>query len=289
MKNLFVFFLSIFSAAILPAKKTCEVKIISYNIRYEGAPSDTGAINWQNRKEATINMIRQEQPTVIGFQEARPGQTNYVIDNLPEYGHIYAKMDKGEIPAGSSVLILYKKKTCELMDWGYFWLGEDPSKEVKGWDAHNLRPTSWIKLRDKKSKNVFYYFNTHLDHKGKVARIKGVDLLIRKMKEIAGEDAHLIIGGDMNSTLQTAFDIEGNGKPQNVLEPFFKWMKGGRETAPVTDNHFTFNGFNAEKIQYWLDYIFYRNATALKFETLTKDYGAPYISDHYPIALNIKF
>ena len=289
MKGLYLILFFVFLSTALSARKTCDKKVISYNIRYEGAPTDTGAINWQNRKEATLNMIRREQPDVIGFQEAHPSQTRYVADNLPEYGHIYAKMDRGEIPAGSSVLILYKKKSCKLLDWGYFWLGENPSLEQKGWDAHNLRPSSWVKLQDRKSKTVFYYFNTHLDHRGQVARIKGVELLIQKMKAIAGEDAHIVIGGDMNCTVNTAYDILQNGQPVNVLQPFFTWMKGGRETAAVTDDHFTFNGFNAAKVQHWIDHFFYRNGQALKFETLTGDYGAPYISDHYPIALTIRF
>ena len=272
------------------AKKDCEVKFISYNIRYEGAAADTGALDWKNRKEATVNMIRQEQPSVIGFQEPRPTQTTFVIEQFPDYGHVYAKMDKGEIPAGSSVLILYNKKRCKLLDWGYFWLNEkDIHSEVKGWDAHNLRPTSWVKLKDRKTKTIFYYFNTHLDHKGQVARIEGVELLIRQMKEIAGENAHVVIAGDMNCNPQTAFDTHKDGKPVRVLQPFYDWMKGGRETARITDDHYTFNGFGKIKTFHWLDYFFYRNGQALKFETLTKDYGAPYISDHYPIALTLNF
>lgn len=287
MKKISFLFIAILVCIGMQARKT-NVKIISYNIRYAGAPTDTGAISWESRKEATLRMIRQERPTAIGFQEARPNQTNYVIDNMPEYGHIYAKMDRGEIPAGSSVLILYKKDQCDLLDWGYFWLGEDITKEAKGWDAHNIRPTSWVKLQDKKTKKIFYYCNTHLDHKGQVARIKGVQLLIKKMTEIAGNNATLFIGGDMNCAKDTAYDIEKNGKPINVLEPFYKWMKGGRETAPKTDDHYTFNGFNTTT-KHWIDYIFYRNAKAQKWETLIKDYGVPYISDHYPVALTVNF
>ena len=109
------------------------------------------------------------------------------------------------------------------------------------------------------------------------------------MKEIAGENAHVVIAGDMNCDPQTAFDTHKDGKPVRVLQPFYDWMKGGRETARITDDHYTFNGFGKIKTFHWLDYFFYRNGQALKFETLTKDYGAPYISDHYPIALTLNF
>jgi endonuclease/exonuclease/phosphatase family metal-dependent hydrolase len=35
-----------------------------------------------------------------------------------------------------------------------------------------------------------------------------------------------------------------------------------------------------------IDHVFYRGAEAQKFEVLRdKDYGAPYVSDHYPVML----
>ena len=101
MKILVLLTMALLLMGSIYAKKDCEVKFISYNIRYEGAAADTGALDWKNRKEATVNMIRQEQPSVIGFQEPRPTQTTFVIEQFPDYGHVYAKMDKGEIPAGS--------------------------------------------------------------------------------------------------------------------------------------------------------------------------------------------
>ncbi len=273
----------------LTAKKDCEVKFISYNILYDCAPGDTGAFDWKFRKEASINMIREEQPTVIGFQEPRAIQTQYLIENLTDYGYVYAQMEKGGFPNVNTVLIMYKKKVCKLLDWGYFWLNETPTRALKGWDAHHLRLASWVKLKDKKTKTIFYYFNTHLDHKGQKARIKGAELLVKKMKEIAGNDAHVVISGDMNSNPKTAFDINKDGNPIRVHQAFERWMKSGRETAYCTDKHYTFNGLSEARKHYWLDHFFYRNAEAIRFQTLVKNYGAPYISDHYPIALTLKF
>ena len=59
-------------------------------------------------------------------------------------------------------------------------------------------------------------------------------------------------------------------------------MRLAQREAPVTDTLYTFHGYKPNKGKI-IDYIFYRNASALEFRILRTGYGVPYLSDHYPI------
>ena len=73
MKKLTLVALCALSALLLGScSQKDTIRIISYNIRLSGV--DDGTNSWQYRKQATLNMIAEEQPTLFGLQEATPEQ-----------------------------------------------------------------------------------------------------------------------------------------------------------------------------------------------------------------------
>ena len=119
-------------------------------------------------------------------------------------------------------------------------------------------------MRDKKSERTFYYFNTHLDHRGNEARQKGAEMNVKMMQRIAGKHAVIFHSGDMNSQRGTTTEA--------YLQPYDNWMKSARERAVESDQRATFDGFGKSQPR-WLDHIFYRHAKAVKYATLDgKDY-----------------
>ncbi len=274
--------LSVFAVLTASAGPKTELKLMSYNIRYINAKGDVGDLAWDARKESSITMIHREKPDVIGFQEPKKPQVEYLIEQLPEYGHVELGRDHGDKPdGGEHLMVMWLKDKYDLLDSGTYWLSETPDVLSRGWDAMCRRVTVWVKLRDKATGGEFFYFDTHLDHQGKVARVEASKLNVAKMKEIAGKKATIFISGDMNAAFGAA-----NGA---CLKEYTDWMKGARETAPVTDFRATYNAFGKGNALL-IDHIFYRNAKAVKYETLDgKDYGVRYISDHYPIVCIFKF
>ena len=264
------------------AAPATELKLMSYNIRYIDAPGDEGEFAWEARRESSITMIRRERPDVIGFQEPKRPQLDYLIEQLPEYGHVEMGRDYGvKSDGGEHLMVMYLRDKYELLDWGYYWLSETPDRVSRGWDAMCRRVTVWVKLRDRYTDGEFYYFDTHLDHQGNTARLEGAALNVAKMKQIAGKKAPVFISGDMNAEFDTP-----TGR---FLDPFMKWMKPARNKAAESDDRATFNGFGKTGL-HWLDHLFYRNARPLKYETLDgADYGVKYISDHYPVVCIFKF
>lgn len=251
-----------------------EAKIISYNIRL--GIVDDGSNSWKNRREATLRMLEREKPTVFGIQEGYIFQVKYIEENLPQYGRVGVGRDDGK-EEGEMMAIFYLKDRYELLDHGNLWLSETPDQVSRGWDGACNRTMTWVHLREKASGKEFYYFNTHLDHMGEVARREGVKLVVSKVLEIAGKRASVVVGGDLNSTID-----------DEIFDPLKKFMTPAREKAPVTDNKGTYNAWGQAPNSMVIDHFFVRNMKCLSFRTLDGDYGVPYISDHYPIQIVVR-
>ena len=253
------------------------IKVISYNIRCGVNPGQDGENNWEYRKQASINMINDEKPTIFGLQEALPPHLEYLKEQLPQYASYGIARDDGKTE-GEYMTIYYLKDEVELLDCGTFWLSETPETPSMGWDAACKRTCTWAKMRMKRSGKEFAYLNTHLDHVGKVAQREGLGLMMKRASEIVPDGMPVFVTADFNCVTSDP-----------IFEPIKAVMKDARETAPQTDRRATFNGWkpNATAV---IDHIFYRGAEPKSFRVLCdKNYGAPYISDHYPVVLEAEF
>ena len=273
----FFYTLAIASFALLcmACNRTSEIKVMSYNIRLSSGTEKADSIyHWQQRKQASINLMHEECPTVFGLQEACPDQMDYMVENLPEYGYIGVGRDDGK-RKGEHMSIFYLKEQVELIDGGTFWLSETPDQVTKGWDAACFRTCTWAKLKVKATGKEFVYLNTHLDHMGKVAREESIKLIVKRAEELAGETLPVFITADFNSRTS-----------EPIFKPMQEAMLDARVEAAITDERGTLNCWGTTPPGVVIDHIFYRGAEAQKFEVLRdKNYGAPYVSDHYPVML----
>lgn len=275
MKKILLFALTAIVAfgAASCAKKN-EIKVISYNVRVN-VESD-GENKWDARKHASITMINDEKPTIFGLQEAKPEQMAYLVENLPQYGHIGVGREDG-VSEGEHMTIFYLKDEVELLDGGTFWLSETPEEPSMGWDAACKRSCTWTKMRMKDTGKEFAYINTHLDHVGKEAQREGLALIVERFAEIVPVGMPAFLTADFNAVTSDP-----------IFEPLKAAMMDAREVAPETDHRGTFNGWG--KADSVIDHIFYRGAEAHSFKVLRdKNYGAPYISDHYPVVMTATF
>ncbi len=273
--RLFVLALAVMFAAC-SAPQTTSYKVISYNIRIL-TPHDTDSLHWDVRKPATITMIEREQPDIFGLQESVLEQTRYVEDNCPQYVRIgVGKND--ENPASEVNAIFYLRDKFELVDRTTIWLSETPDTCSRGWDAEYNRAATLVTLRDKANNKELTYVNTHFDHVGRVARIESAKMIAERVKALQtnGQQA-IIVGGDFNSELE-----------DSLLTPMQEVLGYARHDSPTTDNKGTFNNWGCAAEGYIIDHIFYIGVAPQEYCTLDSNYGAPYISDHYPIAFTFE-
>ena len=259
-------------APVQSANEDGTLKLISFNMRT--AWGRDGDNSWMNRRSASVEMLRREAPDVMGVQEAMQEQLLYLDAECPQYARVGEDRDGGA-EGGETMAVFYLRDRFDLLADGTFWLSETPDRVSRGWDAACNRTVTWVELRDKMSGRTFFYFNTHLDHQGKQDREESVKLIISKIRAIAGPRAAVILGGDLNAPGDSP-----------VFRPLVQWMKPARAKAAVSDAKGTFNGFGTAPDTIILDHLFFRGRIrCLRFATLDGNYGAPYISDHYPIEM----
>ncbi len=271
MKRLSLIIFSVLFGIVANAQSTSEIKVMSYNIRY-GAAED-GTNSWKYRFGATLDMLMDQKPDVVGVQEALEDQLNLVDEFADNYDYVGVGREDGK-KKGEHMAIFWNKKTIKLLKWGTFWLSETPEVPSKGWDSKHYRTATWALMKDKASGECFWVVNTHLDHRGPEARKNGLKLIIDRIQGINPKGYPMVLMGDFNM------------KPDAPeLKDLDACMKSARKVASFTDSHQTFNGWGKAGSDMVIDYIYYKGfASCLEYQTVTKKYSdRKFISDHYPI------
>ena len=267
----------------IPYKKFAgsdELKIMSFNVRTECNETDPNN-NWVNRKEACVELIKDQKPGVIGFQEADfTNQWTYLKDQLSkDYAGYGVNRDNGKESGGGETMgILYNKRIIEKIDGGTFWLSETPDTPSKGFGADYYRNATWGLFKHLPSGVTFYYINTHLDHKVAEAQIKGMELISQHF-EAMRDTYPVFLTGDLN--------IKADNVALDVIEVY---MNNAREVAPevLTDFDTTYNGYQTGKDTI-IDHIYCsKYLKVAEYHTVDEDYGVPFVSDHYPVYAIVK-
>lgn len=254
-----------------------DLKVMSYNIRM-GVAKD-GTNSWEYRYPATALMLQDQMPDVFGVQEAFEFQIRFIEDNFADYDSVGVGRDNGK-SEGEFMSIFWNKKTVKMVKWGTFWLSETPEKPSLGWDAACKRTATWALMKDKNTGKMFYFVNTHLDHRGSEARRQGLNLIVSRIDEINQKGYPMVLTGDFNM------------KPDDAaLTGLEQRMQSARKIAPKTDNHATLNLWGKGKADMVIDYIYVSGFSACpEYHTVNEKYGQwKYISDHYPVYAKLIF
>ena len=253
-------------------QNTNSFNVMTYNIRMN-TPED-GVNAWPLRKDKVTGLLKFHQPDVFGIQEALLEQMQDLENGLTDFDHVGVGRDDGKTQ-GETMAIFFRKARFEKLADGTFWLSETPEKPGIGWDAACNRTCTWIRLKDKLSNQTFYFFNTHLDHRGKIARESGSKLLLRKISEINKENLPVILTGDFNSTPQD--------EPIKIIKDVLMDSREKTETAPYGQEG-TSGGFDVKAMPRIIDYVFVNSKiSVLRYGILSDSFGLYYPSDHLPV------
>ncbi len=253
-----------------------EIRLMTYNIRYDN-PND-GENAWSNRKEVLVNQIRFYGPDVLGTQEGLEHQDNYLDANLKQYEYVgVGRADVKEKGAGEFSALFYNAGKFDKLDGGTFWLSETPDKPSRGWDASLNRICTYVLLESKSTGKKFWVFNTHFDHRGKEAREKSAELIIRKIEEINTGGFPVALMGDFN-LVPEAPPIQ---YMSSKLNDAYKYS-----IQPPFGPEGTFNGFDVCKNpDRRIDYIFVSKGKIIvkKYAVLADVADLKFPSDHFPV------
>ena len=303
MKRHFIFALCLMLAVWVQAQ---DLVVGSYNIRNENRGDYKNGDGWKDRYMYLCDQIAFESPDLFGTQECLKKQIDDMLGRLDEYAFIGVGREDGK-EGGEYSPVFYKKDRFTLLDSGTFWLAEDPTQPVMGWDAACKRVCTWGHFKDKVTKRTFYFFNTHMDHIGVTARREGARLIVAKMQELMTKKDPVILTGD--------FNVDQTSEPYRVFTEsgFLKdcYESATYKFAPIG----TFNDFDIQKFtNSRIDHIFVsksfkvdrygvltdsywkevkdakeEKAGAAPQEISFKKYQRHSPSDHYPIMAKLRF
>lgn len=281
MKKLIIFVSLLFLAMAYGKAEDKEVlKIATFNLRMD-TPSD-GENAWFHRKDMVNDLIRFYGFDLFGTQEGFTHQLNDIL-RLSDYRFIGVGRDDGK-DAGEHCAIFYRSDRFKVLDQGDFWLSEHPEKPGRGWDGTCCnRICTWGKFEDLKNHKQFYFFNVHYEYEGDVARRESSNLMISRIKSIAGNQP-VFLTGDFN-----AFPTEEPIRILNdsgFLNDSYKITKEA-PFGPVC----TYHGYDSTiKTEERLDYIWVTDSIQIdKCGVLTNTLYGHTPSDHFPVMVVAEF
>lgn len=267
------------TALALSSCGPARLMVMSFNVRQSHAREKDPNDSWDKRKEACLEMLRQDGPDLVGFQEAQfRGQWSFFRDSLAsEYGSVGIGRDNGS-DKGETSGFLYRTSVLTLLDSGTFWVSETPDVPSASFDEKYNRSLTWGLFKVNRTGRRFFYFNTHLGLTWKSQK-EGIELIVRKMQEINPDSLPLIFSGDLNTDISSA-----------VFDPLRQIMFNARDIAPVTDGVPTYNAWGNRRKERIIDFIWLTpGIKCLEYHTDTNPYGGhALISDHYPVYVIVK-
>ena len=250
-----------------------RLKVFSFNLRVN--TKNDGINSFDNRKGRVLECISNHKPDIIGFQEADGDMRAFLRDNLEDYTVVGCGRDKSY--RGESAPIAFKKDEFELISLNTFWLSSKPNVPGSryGFDQSRCpRVCTVARLHHVECESPFSFYNTHLDHEGKNARLLGA---MQLMQHISMQNEDIILTGDFNALPDSA-----------EIKAITESTQGLRDATALLDG--TFHNYQRLTPHAKIDYIF-TNAKCDESESFIipdKAEDGIFISDHFPICAFVK-
>lgn len=284
-----------------------SITVASYNLRNANGGDSINGNGWGQRYPVIAQIVQYHDFDIFGTQECFIHQLKDMKEALPGYDYIGVGRDDGK-EKGEHSAIFYRTDKFDVIEKGDFWLSETPDVPSKGWDAVLPRICSWGHFKCKDTGFEFLFFNLHMDHIGKKARVKSAFLVQDKMKELGkGKELPAILTGDFNVD-QTHQSYDAFVSKGVLCDSYEK--AGFRYAINGTFNNFDPNSFTESRI----DHIFVSPSFQVKrYGVLTdtyrsivgkgekkqandcpeeidiKTYQARTPSDHFPVKVELEF
>jgi endonuclease/exonuclease/phosphatase family metal-dependent hydrolase len=246
------------------------LRVMTFNVRY---PSDKDGVNhWDARRDLVVEMLRAEDPDVIGTQELYKRQGDELVARLPELTW-FGESRKGGTE-DEHMGVFYRKNRLKVLESGNFWLSDTP--DVPGsrtWGNLYPRLVTWARFVRIADGLTFTFYNTHLPYRDvdEDARIRGAQLILARLKALPGNEIVILVGD---------FNAPPESRVYSTLTGTFAdaWSASAKRSGPEG----TFHGFTG-KAERRIDWILFRGLKALSVETVTTNKAPRYTSDHFPV------
>ena len=258
-----------------------DFRLMTYNLKNGG-----DIAHWETRKQALVETIRHQHPTVLGTQEGWEYQLAYLRDELQHFD-VYGE---GRDPAwgGEYTAIFVDSRVCTVSASGTFWLS--PTPDVRGSKMPNEdlpRIATWVRLTVHGT--PLLYINTHLTYIREQIPAQ-MQVLVAQIGPLIDPAVETIISGDFNigRTQEPIRSLNALGFVD--VWSFAREARGPRITFPDWD---VWDDARAASVteENRIDWVCVRPADgddlpAVSVETVQTHRHEPAPSDHFPVVVS---
>ncbi|MFK7850068.1 MAG: endonuclease/exonuclease/phosphatase family protein [Akkermansiaceae bacterium] len=268
------------------------LNLMTFNLRYEN-DGDLGRRAWSSRVVGIVQLIRREEPDVLGFQEGLLGQVADLRVSLPDYEFVGGGRRDG-LKHGEFAGLFFRKDRFDFDPdrSGMIWLSEAPEKAGSmSWGNEIPRVATSVKLTDRQSGQGLWVTNLHLDHRSQPSREKGVRLVAERFVEMNRDGDPLVLMGDFNATERNAAVrfIKGESSPIRKVDGFSGMKETYDELNAGETKRGTLHFWMSDPNRQWkVDHIFISKEGAVLASEVLRT-GEPYLSDHFPVTARVRF
>jgi endonuclease/exonuclease/phosphatase family metal-dependent hydrolase len=262
-------------AVVIGPARGAALHVMSFNLRYA---SDAMPNSWAHRRPAMAELLRAEQPAVIGTQEGLYGQLQDIDRDLPT-GYDWIGVGRAGGSRDEFMAIFYDTRRLAPVAFDHFWLSDTPDViGSKSWGNASIRMVTRVQFTDKVTGAEFVVFNTHLDNRSENARVRGAQLLRDRINAVAPE-LPVVLTGDFNTAAQdsAAYDILTNGTGLTDT-----WTAATHRRTP---QYATWHGYHPPVPGgVRIDWILTRGAHTVPAVAInTFAHNGQFPSDHFPV------
>ncbi|MGW0522422.1 endonuclease/exonuclease/phosphatase family protein [Crossiella sp. NPDC003009] len=263
------------AAPVIGPARGDTLHVMSFNLRYAAS---TQPNSWPVRRPVLAELLRREQPTVLGTQEGLYGQLKDIEADLPAH---YDWIGLGR--AGGSqdefMAVYYDTRRLTPLAFDHYWLSDTPNViGSKSWGNRVIRMVTWVRFADRRTGAEFVTVNTHFDHESESSRQRSAELVRDRINALS-PGLPVILTGDFNTAAGStpAYDILRTGATLTDT-----WPAATERRTPL---HATFHGYRplvpgGDRI----DWILTRGATSIRAAAInTYARNGQFPSDHLPV------
>ena len=171
-----------------------SLRVMTYNVLFDFPNPDYD--DWAVRKEHVAEIIRRQDPDLVGLQEPFLGQVEDLAALCPGYTAIHVD----DLATDASLLV--RTDRFELLDMGSYWLSPTPDVPWSGGLGTGFgnflpRMVIWTRLEDLEAGGTFFFVNTHFDNTAPSQELSA-PLFLERTEPLAAERP-VIVTGDFNS------------------------------------------------------------------------------------------